>query len=375
MPERIYLSPPDVGPAESRAALKAMESGWITTLGPSVTAFEADMQAYTGAGCAVALSSGTAALHLALLGLGVTTGDEVLVSTLTFAATANAVAYCGAVPVFIDSEADSWNMDPTLLEEELGQRSRDGRLPAAVIAVDVFGQCADYGRIEATCRAFGVPLVEDAAESLGAVLDGRNAGTFGTAAVLSFNGNKIMTTSGGGMLLTDDERLARRARHLATQAREPVPHYEHRDIGYNYRLSNVLAAIGTAQLARLPDMIVRRMAVREMYRSFFADVPGAQFQGGPPAVGSNAWLTAVTLPGGTSSVMAVIAALDSAGIEARRLWKPMHLQPVFAGGHARLTGVSDDLFARGVCLPSGSAMSDDQVERVISVLARVLPSG
>ncbi len=370
MADRIYLSPPDIGAEEKAAVLAALDSGWVTTLGPAVEAFERETADFVGVSHAVALSSGTAALHLALLGVGVSRGDEVLVSTLTFAATANAVVYCGATPVFIDSDRATWNMDPDLLEAELREMRRAGRRAAAVIAVDLFGHCADYDAITDICRRYEVPLVEDAAESLGATWNGRPAGSFGEAAVLSFNGNKIMTTSGGGMLLTDDERLARRARHLATQAREPMLHYEHLEVGYNYRLSNILAALGSVQLRRLPQLVTRRRDVRRQYIEALTDVPGVSVQPESPASSGNAWLTAALLPkGGPESVIRGLAQDD---VEARPVWKPMHRQPAFAAARSRTTGVADELFATGVCLPSGSTLTDMDVSRVLRAVLKAL---
>ena len=265
--KRIYLSPPDVGPAERELLLDAFDSGWIAPLGPHVDAFERELAAAVGVPYAVALSSGTAALHLGLQILGVGRRDEVITSTLTFAATANAICYQGASPVFLDVSRDSWNLDPDLLEEELGARNRQNRLPAAVLPVDLYGQCADYDRIITTCERFGVPVLEDAAEALGASYRGRAAGGFGECAAFSFNGNKIITTSGGGMLVSHRSDIVERARYLSTQARQPAAHYEHVDIGCNYRLSNLLAAVGRGQLAGLDQKIARRREINLAYRS------------------------------------------------------------------------------------------------------------
>ena len=360
---RIYLSPPDVGDAEVAAAVAAIQSGWVAPLGPEVDGFEDDIEQFCDVPHAVALSSGTAALHLAMLGLGVTPGDEVIVPTLTFGATAFSVTYTGARPVFIDSETTSWNLDPDLLEAELAHRASTGRLPAAVIPVDLFGRTADYDRILHSCAVYDVPVLVDAAESLGAIHGSVSAGTMGAAGIFSFNGNKIMTTSGGGMLVTHDEALASRARYLATQARQPVPWYEHDDIGFNYRMSNVLAAIGRAQLARLPDMIERRRRIRDRYAAGLAET-GVHVTPDPPWGSSNAWLTTVLLPDERLGPDEVIAVLAEAGIESRHLWKPMHMQPVFTDAATIGGGVSERLFARGLCLPSGSAMTDDQVDEV-----------
>jgi pyridoxal phosphate-dependent aminotransferase EpsN len=365
---RIYLSPPHVGPRERALLLEAFDSNWIAPLGPEVDAFERELASAVDVAHAVALSSGTAALHLGLELLGVTRGDEVLCSTLTFAATANAVTYCGALPVFIDSERASWNLDPGLLAEELEHCARRGRLPRAVLAVDLYGQCADYGPIVAACARHGVPLLEDAAEALGATYHGRPAGSFGAMAAFSFNGNKIITTSGGGMLVTERREWAERARFLATQARDPAPHYEHSSIGYNYRLSNLLAALGRAQLEGLGERVERRRAVYAAYQAALGDLPGLAFMPEGVNCRSTRWLTCVTIDprraGTTSaSVRERLAALD---IEARPVWKPMHLQPVFAACRIRGGAVAADLFAHGLCLPSGSSLTDDDQARVIA---------
>jgi dTDP-4-amino-4,6-dideoxygalactose transaminase len=363
---RLYLSPPDVGDVERDLLLEAVDSNWIAPLGPHVDAFELEVADYLGVASAVALSSGTAALHLALLTLGVGAGDEVLVPTLTFAATANAVVYVGARPAFIDSDRTSWNIDPALLEDELAARSQHGRLPAAVVAVDLYGRCADWDAIQGLCDRYGVPVVDDAAEALGAGYGDRRAGAFGACGVLSFNGNKIMTTGGGGMLVSDRRDMVERARHLATQARDPAPHYEHSEVGFNYRLSNLLAAVGRGQLRRLPEMVQRRREINRRYRKALADVPGIGFM--PAVVGSdpNDWLTVVTLDPQKygASPEEVRKHLEHLDIEARPAWKPMHLQPAFAGSPVRGGAVAEEIFRTGLCLPSGSRMSDDDVDRV-----------
>lgn len=371
--DRILLSPPDVGPLEREALLRAFDSGWVAPAGPELDAFEAELAAFTGWPGTVAMSSGTAALHLALLAHGVGPGDDVLVSSFTFAATANAVTYTGATPRFVDSEHVSWNMDPQLLADELAAADATGRLPAAVVAVDLYGQCADYDAIVPLCVRYGVPLVEDAAEALGSSHAGRAAGTLGDVGILSFNGNKIITTSGGGALLSPDRAVADRARYLATQARQPTLHYEHTDIGFNYRLSNLLAAMGRAQLGRLPAMSARRLAIHAHYRRELADVPGLAFMPIAPwstADGGghwNGWLTCVTFddPAHRDRVQVALSAAD---IESRPLWKPMHLQPVFGSMPARLSGTSERLFNHGLCLPSGSVLTDAQVDRVVVVV-------
>ena len=372
---RIYLSSPDVTDREEQAVVDAIRSGWIAPLGPDVDAFEAELAAFTGRAHAVALSSGTAALHLALLGVGVDPGSVVLTSTMTFAATANAITYTGATPVFVDSD-DSGNIDPELLGEALeDQRARGARV-SAVVPVDLIGKIADHAALAAIADRYGVPHVVDAAESLGAVRDGRPAGQDGLASIVSFNGNKIMTTSGGGALLCDDAELAHRARYLSTQARQPVVHYEHTDIGFNYRMSNLLAALGRVQLERLPAMLERRRGWRLRYRSFFADVPGVTVFGGDDGSDGagpnrdNFWLTSVLVDPDDAgwSAEELRLFLAERDIEARPLWQPMHLQPVYAEAPAYVNGSSEALFERGLSLPSGSVLTDEQFGRVVDAV-------
>jgi dTDP-4-amino-4,6-dideoxygalactose transaminase len=371
---RILLSSPDVGGRERELVAAAIDSGWIAPLGPMVDAFEERIAERSGRRHAVALSSGTAALHLGLLELGARPGTAVIVPTLTFAATANAVAYCGAEPVFVDCDPESGTLSPELLEHALVSLERDGTPVAAVVPVDLLGRCADYTALDPVCDRFGVPVVSDAAESLGACHASRPAGSFGTVGAFSFNGNKIMTTSGGGMLVTDDARMAERVRYLSTQARQPAVHYEHTEIGYNYRLSNVLAALGLAQLERLDAMIARRRALRERYAEVFAGVPGTQVFQRSGDEADNCWLTAVLVDSHRAgwSVEDLRAALDGADIESRPLWKPMHRQPVFAGARAFLDGSADALFARGLTLPSGSALTAEQIDTVMGALGAFL---
>ncbi len=365
--DRIFLSSPDVGTLERDALVRAFDSGWVAPVGPELDAFEHDLAVLTGWPGAVALSSGTAALHLALLEAGVGHGDEVLVSTFTFAATANAVTYVGATPRFVDSESTSWNMSPALLADELSDLAAVGCTPAAVIVVDLYGQCADYDEIAPLCAQFDVALIEDAAEAIGATHRGRPAGTLGRSGVFSFNGNKIMTTSGGGAFVSPDAAAADRVRYLATQARQPAVHYEHTDVGFNYRMSNLLASLGRAQLARLREMSARRLAINARYREQLADVDGLAFMPVAPWGDPNGWLTCVTFaePATRDAVMAALAAAD---IESRPLWKPMHLQPVFVDAPARVEGTSEWLFEHGLCLPSGSVLTDAQVDRVASIV-------
>ena len=376
MSGRILMSSPDVGDLEEQYLVAAFRSGWIAPLGPDVDAFEAEMADRVGVGHAAALSSGTAALHLGLLCLGVAPGDVVVTSTMTFAATANAIVYTGAVPHFVDCDPATGNLDPALLESALDTLRSEGRRIGAIVPVDLFGKSADYDAILPIAERFGVPVLADAAESLGAAHGGRAAGSFGAASALSFNGNKVMTTSGGGMLLTDDADLAARARYLATQARQPVAHYEHVEIGYNYRMSNLLAALGRAQLVRLDDMLARRRANREAYRNVFADVEGAEIFGGDDTE-DNCWLTSVVVDpqvaGWTAGDLA--RSLAAADIESRPLWKPMHLQPVFAGAHATINGSAQRLFETGVTLPSGSALTSVQLETVLDAIRRFVRAG
>jgi dTDP-4-amino-4,6-dideoxygalactose transaminase len=372
MTARIYLSPPDLTGRELAMLGEAIASGWVAPIGSHVDAFEAEVARRVALPHAVALSSGTAALHLALLVLGVGRGDTVWTSTLTFAATANAIAYVGATPVFIDSERASWNLDPGLLSEQLDRAARAGALPRAVIGVDLYGQCADWEPITAACRRHGVAIIEDAAEALGATYRGRPAGSFGDLSILSFNGNKIITTSGGGMLLATRKEWVDRARHLATQAREPVAHYEHKDIGYNYRLSNLLAAVGRAQLADLDRRVERRREIRERYRMALGGLPGWTFMPEAGAGQATFWLTCATIDPGAAGETRddVIGRLAAADIEARPVWKPLHLQPVFAGAQVFRGEIAEQLFRDGVCLPSGSALSHRDQDRVIDAVQR-----
>jgi dTDP-4-amino-4,6-dideoxygalactose transaminase len=371
---RILLSGPDVGPTERAALLAAFDGGWISPVGPDLDRFEADLAAVTGRRFAVALSSGTAALQLGLLALGLASDDEVWVATLTFAATANAVVHAGARPVFLDVDPRTWTLDVDLVAGELERRCRAGaRPPAAIIPVDLYGRCAAYDRLLPLASEHGVPVLADAAEALGAHHLGRPAGGDGAAAALSFNGNKIITTSGGGALVTDDERVAQRVRHLATQAREPVRHYEHVDIGFNHRLSNLLAALGSAQLGGLAGKVARRRAIHARYEAGLAGLPGLTVadpeDAAEAAAGTlpNRWLTCVSVDPQEAPVGrdGIIDALAADGIEARPVWKPMHLQPVHAGRVTLGGSVADRAFAHGLALPSSSALRDDEVDEVV----------
>ncbi|MEM8619422.1 MAG: DegT/DnrJ/EryC1/StrS family aminotransferase [Actinomycetota bacterium] len=372
-PPRILLSQPDVGDLERQYLLAAFDGGWIAPAGPDLARFELGLTELTG-WPAVALSSGTAALHLALLSCGVGPGDDVLLPTFTFVASANAVMYTGASPRFIDSDLRSWNMAPELLEKELVALAGRNELPRAVMTVDLYGLCADYDALVPICERYEVPLIEDAAEALGSTTTGRPAGTLGDVGIVSFNGNKIATTSGGGALLAGDDALADRVRYLATQARQPTVHYEHTEVGFNYRLSNLLAAIGSAQLQRLPQMMERRREIHRHYRNGFAQhgvelmpVPAWHRIGNDPLGGWNGWLTCVVFADGAARD-AAMRRLEAQNIESRPLWKPMHLQPLFDGAPGQIDGTAESLFARGLCLPSSSALADDDVQRVIATV-------
>ncbi len=373
MTKRLYLSPPHLTGREAEYVRQAFESNWIAPLGPHVDAFEREFCETVGAKHAVALSSGTAAIHLGLQLLGVGPGDEVLVSSFTFAASVSPIVYLGARPTFLDSERISWNMDPALLEDMLVKRARAGRLPKAVVVVHLYGQSADLGLILSTCRQHGVLALEDAAEALGATYKGLSPGTLGRAGVFSFNGNKIITTSGGGMLVSDDADLIAHARKLATQARDPAPHYQHSEIGYNYRLSNVLAAIGRGQLEVLAERVAARRRNFASYVRLLGDLPGLEFMPEAPWGQTSRWLTCVTIEprGFGADREQVRLALEKENIEARPLWKPMHMQPVFDGYESIGGEVSRDLFERGLCLPSGSNLTEGDLTRVAEVIRSV----
>ena len=367
---RVYLSPPHLSGEELGFVRQAFEENWVAPLGPHVDAFEKELASYLGIGHAAALSSGTAAIHLALRVLGVQRGDDVICSSLTFSASANPILYEGANPVFIDAEPSTWNLDPALLAEELEDMARRGRRAKAAILVDLYGQSADWDAIRAVCTRFDVPIIEDAAEALGADYRGKKCGTFGRIGIFSFNGNKIITTSGGGMLVADDQALVDRARFLATQARDPAPHYQHSSVGFNYRLSNVCAGIGRAQLRVLDDRVNARRRVYERYHEGLGDVPGISFMPEASFGRSTRWLTCIqvddTLLGASREDLRL--ALADKDIEARPVWKPMHMQPVFAGARTRGGRIAEGLFERGLCLPSGSSLLPEEQDRVIDIV-------
>ncbi len=383
--DRIYLSPPHLGRHELNYLHKAVEDNWVAPAGPNITGFEADLCAFTGVGHAVALTSGTAAIHLGLLLLGVGPGDEVLCPSFTFVATANPILYCGATPVFVDSEADTWNMCSERLREAVEDRIRQGKKPKALILVHLYGMPAKLDELLAVAHEFELPVLEDAAEALGSRFRGQPLGSFGQVSVFSFNGNKILTTSGGGALLTPDANLARQARFLATQAKDPAPYYQHSQVGYNYRLSNLLAGIGRGQMELLEDRVKRRREIFTWYHENLFNLPGLAVAPAIELAGSrsNRWLTTVLLgpapqapptdsPTPPPTPEALRQHLETRNIESRPLWKPLHLQPLFAQAPMYGGAVCEDLFARGLCLPSGTAMTDDDLKRVARALREEL---
>ena len=367
---RIYLSPPHMSGMELELVKEAFATNWIAPLGPHVDGFEKEFARYVGVPHAAALSSGTAAIHLSLRLLGMQPGDEVLCSSLTFSASANPIAYEGGHPVFIDSETRSWNMDPNLLAEELAACAARGRLPRAVIVVDLYGQCADYDPIVEACARYDVPIIQDAAESLGAEYKGRKSGGQGRLGVFSFNGNKIITTSGGGMLVSEDASLIEKARFLATQARDPAPHYQHSQVGFNYRMSNVLAGIGRGQLRALPDRVAARRKNFARYQEKLGALPGIEFMPIANHGTPNCWLTCIMIDpakfGATREDVRL--ALEAVNIESRPVWKPLHLQPVFEKCRVRGGGVSERLFETGLCLPSGSSLAENEHDTVCQIV-------
>ena len=372
--KRIYLSSPHIiSPKEREYLLDAFDSNWIAPLGPHVDAFERECAEQVGTKHAVALSSGTGAIHLGLKLLGVGPGDEVIVSSLTFSATANPVTYVGATPVFIDSNRETWNMDPNHLAEELADCEKRNKRPKAVIPVDLYGQCADYDSIVEICGRYGIPILEDAAEALGANYKGKNAGLFGELAILSFNGNKIITSGGGGMLLTDDEERAKKACFWATQSRDSFPYYQHSEIGYNYRMSNLCAAVGRGQLLTLRHRVEMRRRNFEHYQSRLAERPGLKFMPEPQGFFSTRWLTCLTIDPSTFGATRddIRLALDAENIESRPVWKPLHRQPVFSGCRHRGGDVSEYLSEHGLCLPSGSDLTVDDLDRIVDILCKV----
>jgi dTDP-4-amino-4,6-dideoxygalactose transaminase len=368
--DRIFLSPPHIGTLERQFVQEAFDSNWISPAGPHIAAFEQELAAYLGEGVHVAaLSSGTAAIHLALLILGVKAGDEVICSTFTFSGSCNPVVYVGASPVFVDSDPGTWNLDPTFLRIAITDRiAKTGRKPKAIIAVDLYGMPARLNEITAIAEEFGIPLIEDAAEGLGSTYRGRKLGTFGEFGILSFNGNKIITTSGGGALVSKNREYIEKARFLSTQARDNAPHYQHSQIGYNYRLSNVCAGIGRGQLQLLDDRVKKRREIFDFYVKNLENSSRFHFLPEPEGTYSNRWLTTTLIKTPDLTPEDARLELEKENIESRPLWKPMHLQPVFAGAPYYGDGLSERLFSEGLCLPSGSALNYVDLGRIVACL-------
>lgn len=376
--KRIFLSPPHMSGNEQKYIQEAFDLNWIAPLGNNVDAFEQALADYNNVKGASVVSSGTAAIHLSLRLLDVGPDDTVFCSSLTFVASANPILYQGATPVLIDSEMDTWNMSPQALERALQDAEKQGKLPKAVIVVNLYGQSAKMDEIMEICDSYGVPIVEDAAESLGSTYKGRNSGTFGKFGIFSFNGNKIITTSGGGALISNDTEALEKATFLATQARDAAIHYQHSEVGYNYRMSNIVAGIGRGQMEVLDERVRQKREVFARYEEALSDVPGIEFQPEPSETMSNRWLTALTVDPEQTGVTRteIIEALDRANIEARPVWKPMHLQPLFKGvtyyPHEQGKSISTDLFKYGLCLPSGTAMSEAEQQRVIDIIQNLI---
>lgn len=373
MNQKIFLCLAHMGGREQDFIREAFETNWVVPLGPNVNGFEEDLQNYLQHDVHVcALASGTSAIHLALVLLGVGRGDEVVCQSFTFSASANPIAYQGATPVFVDSEPDTWNMSPELLDETIRDRIRvTGHKPKAIVAVHLYGMPARIDEIMQVARRYDIPVVEDAAEALGSRFDGQPCGTFGTYGVLSFNGNKMITTSGGGALICPTLERKQRALFYATQAREPRPYYQHEHIGYNYRLSNICAGIGRGQMYVLDDHLAHHRHVSRLYQQLLADVDGVTVHVAPsPKHDSNYWLTTVTIDPQRSHTTypLVMERLAAEGIESRPLWKPLHLQPVFASAPRYVNGVSEQLFGCGLCLPSGPWVSDDDVHKIVNTI-------
>lgn len=373
MKKQILLSTPHMGELEQKFVQEAFDTNWIAPVGPHVDTFEQEFCQVVGAKHAAAVSSGTAALHLALELAGIQPGDEVFCSTLTFIASASPITYLKAKPVFIDSDRTTWNIDPNLLREALEKRAKIGKLPKAVVIVHLYGQSADIDPILAACSEYEVPLIEDAAESLGATYKGKSPGIFGKIGIFSFNGNKIITTSGGGMLVSDDENIVKRARFLATQARDNAPHYQHSVVGYNYRLSNVLAGIGRGQLRVLEDRVNARRHNFEVYQQALGKLPGIEFMPEASFGRATRWLTCLTIDPAAFGVdrEQVRLTLAKQQIEARPVWKPLHLQPVFAECESIGGAIAEDLFDRGLCLPSGSNLTAEDLQRVTQAIGEI----
>lgn len=374
MTNRILLSSPHMGGKEQEYIQEAFDTNWIAPLGTNVNGFEQELASYVNVKAASATSSGTGAIHLALDLLGVKTGDKVFCSTLTFIASANPILYLGATPVFIDSEETTWNMSPQALEQALIEAKDNNALPKAVIIVNLYGQSARMDELMALCTEYDVPVVEDAAESLGSLYKGKHSGTFGIIGIYSFNGNKIITTSGGGMLVSEDEQLISHSRFLATQARDAAKHYQHSVVGYNYRMSNIVAGIGRGQLKVLDERITQKREIFNRYEKAFSSVEGIMMMPELEGTFSNRWLSTMTINPEKIKITPyeLIDVLDAANIEARPVWKPLHIQPLFANcefyPHSKEKAVSEELFANGICLPSDTKMTIEEQQRVIDVI-------
>jgi dTDP-4-amino-4,6-dideoxygalactose transaminase len=367
MSKRIYLSPPHLSGEELKFVHEAFESNWIAPVGPAINEFEKQLAEYNSIENCVVLSSGTAAIHIALIVLGVNSGDEVICSSFTFSGSCNPIIYQSAIPVFVDSEKESWNMDPPLLEETIKDRISLGRKPKAIIVVHLFGMPAKMEEIMSIAKKYEIPVIEDAAEALGSEYQNRKAGAIGDIGVFSFNGNKIITTSGGGALISNNKKWIERARFLSSQSRSPAPHYEHEEIGFNYQLSNISASIGLGQMKVLNERVHQRRSIFERYKQEL-DESIFKFQTEMIGVKSNRWLTTVHIESKNNSVSAerIREALEKENIETRPLWKPMHLQPVFKGAPSYLNGISESLFENGLCLPSGSGLTEEDLSRITS---------
>lgn len=378
MANRILLSSPHMGSTEQKYIQEAFETNWIAPLGANVNGFESELAEYVGVKAASATSAGTAAIHLALDLLDVKAGDEVFCSTLTFIASANPILYLGATPVFIDSEPTTWNMSPEALQSAFKEAQKRGKLPKAVIVVNLYGQSARMDEIIEICEQYGVPIVEDAAESLGSTYKGKKSGTFGKFGIYSFNGNKIITTSGGGMLVSDDEELIERSRFLATQARDAAKHYQHSVVGYNYRMSNIVAGIGRGQLEVLEERIAQKRAIFDCYAKAFAEIDGVEMMPELEGTFSNRWLSTMTLDSSKIKISPshLIDVLNTMNIESRPIWKPLHMQPLFGEcefyAHSEEEVVSEKLFATGLCLPSDTKMTKGEQQKVINTIIKAL---
>ncbi|MFD2248126.1 DegT/DnrJ/EryC1/StrS family aminotransferase [Pontibacter ruber] len=374
-PGRIFLSVPHMGGHERNYVQKALEDNWVTTAGPNIPGFEHDICQHTNSRHAVVVNSGTAAIHLALRVLGIQPGDEVLCSTFTFVATANPILYMGAHPVFVDSESETWNMSPEALQQAIEDRLRLGKKPACILLVHLYGMPAKMKELLEIAEHYGIPVIEDAAEALGSRYGGHQLGTFGRIGVFSFNGNKIITTSGGGALITNDEDLAKQAGFLAAQAKDPAPYYQHSQMGYNYRMSNISAGIGRGQIEVLEQRVKQRREIFRMYQEHFRHTEGISLLAEPKACFSNRWLTTILIDPATGKTPEDLRlGLEAQNIEVRPLWKPMHLQPLFAGAPYYGNGTSDSLFATGLCLPSSSSLTEEEQAKVAGTILKLMQS-